>query len=178
MPNNLKLHYQNSPTKLREGNVFSHICLLFCPQERSPCGHYPSCIASHCTVSLGLPGHDPSPQIAQMQPQPPGPCPGPSLTPAQPQSPPFNIIDGSLCPRHQICDPPSSRPLSQTPARHLADITGDMFIWGSHTPPLTLKSDAHRRTYGCIVLECVIVCDAYETEFRNFLYHPENHRGR
>ena len=41
------LHYR-PPTKLRKGNVFSRICLSFCPWGVS-CDHYLWCIGSHCT---------------------------------------------------------------------------------------------------------------------------------
>ena len=37
------------PTRLRKGNVFSHICPLFCPCRRGPCDHYLWCIGPHCT---------------------------------------------------------------------------------------------------------------------------------
>ena len=45
------------PMKLREGKVFTGVCLSFYAGGRgSPCDHYPWCIEPHCTGPLPSPG--------------------------------------------------------------------------------------------------------------------------
>ena len=42
------------PTKLREGNVFSRVCLS--TRKGVPCDHYPQCIGPHCKPPTAGPG--------------------------------------------------------------------------------------------------------------------------
>ena len=47
-------HFYLPSTKLREGNVFTRVCLSVHRDVGSPCDHYPWCIGLYCT---GPPGH-------------------------------------------------------------------------------------------------------------------------
>ena len=78
---NKEKHIYRPPTKLREGNVFSHVCPSFCPQMGGgarrgvPCDQYSWCFGPHHT---GTP--QPCPQtcskLIQLGPHCTGPAPG------------------------------------------------------------------------------------------------------